>query len=41
MPPEENRPRVSPARIGIWIVVGGIGVYMVVSGLIAALTSGG
>ena len=41
MPSDDDRPRVSASRIAIWIVVGGIGVYMVVSGLIAALTSGG
>lgn len=29
---------VSTARITIWIIVGGIGVYLVVSGLIGALT---
>lgn len=33
----EPKPSISPARIGVWIVVAVIGVYMVVSGLIGAL----
>jgi len=31
----------SPARITIWIIAGGVGVYFVVSGIIGILTSGG
>jgi len=38
----ENRPqRVSPTRVVIWVLVAGVGLYMVLSGLIGALTSGG
>ncbi|MBB2975960.1 hypothetical protein FHX49_001527 [Microbacterium endophyticum] len=30
----------SPARIGIWVVVGAVGVYMVASGVIGILSGG-
>ncbi|MEV7693682.1 hypothetical protein AB0N73_10180 [Microbacterium sp. NPDC089189] len=30
----------SPARIGIWIVVGGIGVFMLASGVIGIVSGG-
>lgn len=38
--PEKKR-GVTPTRIGIWVVVSAVGLYMVASGLIGALTSGG
>ncbi|HYJ50504.1 MAG TPA: hypothetical protein VEX12_11365 [Microbacterium sp.] len=38
---DPQRERISPTRVGIWIVVSAIGLYMVASGLIGALTSGG
>lgn len=38
--PEKKR-GVTPTRIGIWVVVGAIGLYMVVSGVVGALTAGG
>jgi len=38
---DPKRGRVSPTRVGIWIVVSAVGLYMVASGLIGALTSGG
>ncbi|WP_276312881.1 hypothetical protein [Microbacterium sp. 10M-3C3] len=41
MIPENDPKKPSPARVGIWIVVGAIGAYMVVSGVIGALTAGG
>lgn len=34
------RQPISSARIAIWIAVGGIGLYLLVSGLIGALTAG-
>ncbi len=40
MPEPDDRPRVSPTRIGIWVIVGGIGLYMVITGVVTALTSG-
>ncbi|MCR2812500.1 MULTISPECIES: hypothetical protein [Microbacterium] len=36
--PEKNKP--SPARIGVWLVVGAIGVYMLTSGVIGILSGG-
>lgn len=42
MLPSDNDPkRPTPTRIGIWVVVGAVGVYLVASGLIGALTNGG
>jgi hypothetical protein len=41
LPPANDPKKPSPARIGIWIIVGGIGVYMLASGIIGILTSGG
>lgn len=41
MPEPDDRPRVSATRIGIWVIVGAIGLYMVVNGVVTALTSGG
>ncbi|WP_302848244.1 hypothetical protein [Microbacterium sp. cf046] len=38
--PDDRRPRVSPTRIGIWIVVCAVGVFMVISGLISVLNGG-
>lgn len=41
MLPANDPKKPSPARVGIWIIVGGIGVYMLASGIIGILTSGG
>ncbi len=38
---DEKKPAISAARIGIWVVVGVIGVYMVVSGVLGGLGVGG
>lgn len=35
-----ERPRPTTARITMWICGGAVGLYMVVSGLIGALTTG-
>jgi len=35
--PRESKNGITPTRIGIWVVVGAIGVHMIVSGLIGAL----
>ncbi|WP_345800457.1 hypothetical protein AAIB33_13390 [Microbacterium sp. AZCO] len=40
MPAPEDRPRVSATRIGIWVLVSAVGLYMIVSGLIGALNGG-
>ncbi|WP_263046464.1 hypothetical protein [Microbacterium trichothecenolyticum] len=41
MPKPDDRPRVSATRIGIWVIAGVIGLYMVITGVAGALTSGG
>ncbi|WP_164863619.1 hypothetical protein [Agromyces sp. LHK192] len=42
LPKDELEPRdpkkPSPTRLAIWIIVGGIGLYLVISGLWGALT---
>ncbi len=42
LPPEKPKPRPgdgpSPARIAIWVVVSLVGIYLVVTGLVGALT---
>jgi len=38
---EGKKEGVSAARIGIWVVVSAIGLYMVISGLVGALAGGG
>lgn len=40
-PPEPGPKKPSPARIGVWLVVGAIGVYLLASGVIGIVTSGG
>lgn len=35
-----NRPRLTPLRVTIWIVVGAIGVYLVISGVVGILAKG-
>ena len=39
--PAGQKKGVTPTRIVIWVLVAGVGLYMVISGLVAALTSGG
>lgn len=33
----DKKRTVSPARIGVWVVVGVVGLYMVVSGVLGGL----
>ncbi len=35
-----SSPRITPARILVWIVVGGIGLYLVISGIVGILAKG-
>lgn len=40
--PSPDGPRgPSRARIGIWIAVGGVGAYFLISGIVGILTQGG
>ncbi len=36
----DDRNKPSPARVGIWIVVGGIGAFMLLSGIIGIIAGG-
>ena len=38
--PRESKNGITPTRIGIWVVGGAIGLYLIVSGLIGALGGG-
>ncbi|MBN9239633.1 MAG: hypothetical protein J0J03_08160 [Leifsonia sp.] len=41
LPGEEGKkPAISFARIAIWVIVGGIGLYLVISGLVGVITKG-
>lgn len=41
LPPANDPKKPSPARVGVWIVVAGVGVYMLASGIIGIITTGG
>jgi len=38
--PPDDKHKPSPARIGVWLVVGAVGVFMLVSGIIGIVTGG-
>jgi hypothetical protein len=38
--PDDNRKKVSTGRMIIWIVVGAIGLYLVVSGVLGIIAKG-
>ena len=38
---DKKKPEISFARIAIWVIVGGIGLYLVISGLVGVVTKGG
>ncbi|MEU1973037.1 hypothetical protein ABZ477_15385 [Microbacterium sp. NPDC019599] len=40
-PRDGRKNGITPTRIGIWVVVSAVGLYMIVSGLISALGGGG
>ena len=38
LPGEDNKKKgISPTRIAIWVLVGGVGLYLVISGVIGIL----
>lgn len=41
LPGEEKKEGPSFARIAIWVIVGGIGLYMVISGIVGVIVKGG
>jgi hypothetical protein len=38
--PDNDPKKPSPTRIGIWLVVGGIAAYFLISGVVGILTPG-
>ena len=38
---DKKKPEISFARIAIWVIVGGIGLYLVLSGVIGIIIKGG
>ena len=40
LPPENDPKRPSGTRIGIWLVVGAIGAYFLISGIIGIVNGG-
>lgn len=41
LPGEENKkPDVSFTRLAIWVIVGGIGAYMLISGVVGIIAAG-
>ena len=36
-----DKPRLTPLRLTIWLVVGAVGVYLVVSGVLGIIAKGG
>lgn len=39
--PDGDRKRASPTRIGIWVLVSAVGLYMLISGLSGVIAGGG
>ena len=37
---DEKKPAISMNRIAIWVIVGGIGLYLVITGLVGVITKG-
>ncbi|MBX3100695.1 MAG: hypothetical protein KF761_14100 [Salinibacterium sp.] len=37
---DEKKPAISPARIAVWVIVGGIGLYLVITGLVGVIVKG-
>jgi len=40
LPGEDDKPKTSFTRMAIWFIVGGIGLYMVLNGVISAMAKG-
>lgn len=39
-PPPNGRPPITTGRIAIWVIVGGIGVFLLVSGIVGIIAKG-
>ena len=41
LPGEDDKQGPSFARIAVWVIVGGIGLYLVITGLVGVIVKGG
>jgi hypothetical protein len=41
LPGDDDKPAISWQRIAIWVIVGGIGLYLVITGLVGVIAKGG
>ena len=37
---DKKKPAISFSRIAIWVIVGGVGLYLVITGLVGVITKG-
>jgi hypothetical protein len=37
---DKKKPKISFARIAIWVFVGGVGLYLVISGIVGVIVKG-
>lgn len=37
---DSRRPRITPTRVIVWVLVGGLGVYLVSAGALGIITKG-
>jgi len=37
---DKKKPAISFSRIAVWVIVGGIGLYLVITGLVGVITKG-
>ncbi len=40
LPGEDKKPAIPFTRIAIWVIVGGVGLYLVITGLVGIITKG-
>lgn len=37
---DKKKPAISFSRIAIWVIVGGVGLYLIITGLVGVVTKG-
>ena len=37
---DKKKPAISFSRLAVWVIVGGIGLYLVITGLVGVITKG-
>jgi hypothetical protein len=42
LPPgkDPEKPKITPTRIAIWVIVGGIGLFLLISGIVGIVAKG-